>query len=133
RLLCHRKPAGRVPHIQVRQGPRGHAGTHAVDIVDTQRTAGDRAGHGTGVRSVHQALGTVADTRHLRARFVTHLSMLVRELGLVLFPSLLWDAGWVELAFVADNDLLSLFARDNARVAPGEVVHMPEGIQRKTE
>lgn len=51
---------------------------------------------------------------------------------LVFFPLLARDRPWIELALVGHDDLLSLLARHHTSVAPGEVVHVPEGVQRET-
>lgn len=55
------------------------------------------------------------------------------EFGLVFFPFLLGNGVWVKFAFVGDDDLAAAFACDDTGVSPGEVIHVPEGVEREGE
>lgn len=40
---------------------------------------------------------------------------------------------WVEFSFVGDDNFAAAVTGDHACVTPGEIIHVPEGIQRESE
>ena len=57
----------------------------------------------------------------------------VPEFGRVLFPALAGDGLGIELAFVADDKFLALITSDDTGISPGEIIHVPEGVERQGE
>src|SRR5436189_4619625 len=61
------------------------------------------------------------------------LGLSLPELCLVLFPLLLWYRTRIEPSFVRDDDLAAFLSSDDTCITPGEIIHVPESIERKTE
>src|SRR5258706_332684 len=62
---------------------------------------------------------------------IVMLSLCIPELSLIFLPSLMWDASWIKLALVGDDDFATLLSGNHTRIAPREIIHMPEGVKWK--
>jgi len=60
----------------------------------------------------------------------THIRAGLPELLLVVGPAHERDLGRIEDALVVHDQTLAALALDDARIAPGEVVHAPERVER---